>query len=333
MFWLVMILAEPSIKSELEPKSFAGQTTSLHHLQKREKKTKDGDAGGGHNVRFATTTSTSEAPALSTSATATTFKTDNFTPKISRVSYKNPEERPTEALAPQQGSLSKPNYEDILRRVSVVIHQHIQKCEERLNKMTPETSETGMFHLSKMLAFSEDNFVSPQYVYHFVRAPISRLGFLYGIRKLQKQYIVPSLNEVHTFLIDLFVKAQLSAECSIVCLIYVERLMENANVPLVTTTWRPCLLCGLLLASKVWQDLSSWNSEISQIYPQFSLQAINKLERTFCQEIKWDLYISASAYAKYYFALRALTEKKDFRRNYNIMMVNAPNADAIAERR
>lgn len=31
--------------------------------------------------------------------------------------------------------------------------------------------------------------------------------------------------------------------------------MENANVPLVATTWRPCLLCGLLLASKVWQDL------------------------------------------------------------------------------
>lgn len=40
-----------------------------------------------------------------------------------------------------------------------------------------------------------------------------------------------------------------------VCLIYVERLMESANVPLVGTTWRPCLLCGLLLASKVWQDL------------------------------------------------------------------------------
>ena len=31
--------------------------------------------------------------------------------------------------------------------------------------------------------------------------------------------------------------------------------MEHANVPLVARTWRPCLLCGLLLASKVWQDL------------------------------------------------------------------------------
>ena len=41
----------------------------------------------------------------------------------------------------------------------------------------------------------------------------------------------------------------------LVCLIYVERLMEQAHVPLVGKTWRPCLLCGLLLASKVWQDL------------------------------------------------------------------------------
>lgn len=135
----------------------------------------------------------------------------------------------------------------------------------------------------------------------------------------------------------------------VVCLVYVERLMETANVPLVSQNWRPILLCGLLLASKVWQDLrlvtnvfvvcivrfvrqlpvlrdthnapvthplvgSSWNSEFSQIYPQFTLQAINKLEVTYCKEIKWNLYISSSAYAKYYFALRSLTEKSDFRR-------------------
>ena len=31
--------------------------------------------------------------------------------------------------------------------------------------------------------------------------------------------------------------------------------MEIARVPLVAKNWRPCLLCGLLLASKVWQDL------------------------------------------------------------------------------
>lgn len=116
--------------------------------------------------------------------------------------------------------------------------------------------------------------MTPEYVYHFVRAPISRIGFLYGIHKVDNIITTPSLSDIHTFLSDLFVKALLSAECSIgkiystfqflinfpiipntVCLIYVERLMESAFVPLVNKNWRPILLCGLLLASKVWQDL------------------------------------------------------------------------------
>ena len=105
--------------------------------------------------------------------------------------------------------------------------------------------------------------------------------------------------------------------------------MERANVPLVASTWRSVVLCALLLASKVWQDLSSWNVEFSEIYPQFSLQSINKLERFFCEEITWDLYISSSTYAKYYFALRALTEKKGFRQNYNVTFTQAPGASTI----
>jgi hypothetical protein len=32
--------------------------------------------------------------------------------------------------------------------------------------------------------------------------------------------------------------------------------------------------------------------------------------------VKWDLYISSSLYAKYYFALRSLLEKRDFRQKY-----------------
>jgi hypothetical protein len=73
-------------------------------------------------------------------------------------------------------------------------------------------------------------------------------------------------------------------------------------------------IIGLLLASKVWQDASSWNIEITEIYPQFSLRSVNRLERIFCTALKWELYISQSLYAKYYFALRSLTTKKDFRR-------------------
>merc|ERR1711957_132399 len=123
----------------------------------------------------------------------------------------------------------------------------------------------------------------------------------------------------------LFNQVQLSSECSIICLIYVERIMEIAKVPLMATTWKPIFMCGLLLASKVWQDWSSWNIEFANVYPQFSHESINKLEIQFLKMVKWDLYISSSLYAKYYFALRSLIEKKGFRQRYNRMVGGVGN--------
>eukprot|EP01038_Epipyxis_sp_PR26KG_P007391 gene7391-10072_t len=245
--------------------------------------------------------------------------------------FKSLEQRSNASVAPPS-SLFRPNYEDILKRVSVVIHNHIQMWEQRIATFVKTPTADNEQFIIQMNKFAEDLFITPQYVYQFVRAPISRVGFLYGIKKLSGDIAIPELSVVHEFISNLFIKAQLSAECSIVCLIYVERLMEVANVPLVGKNWRPILLCGLLLASKVWQDLSSWNIEISQVYPQFSLKSINKIEMVFCKEIQWMLYISRTAYAKYYFALRSLTEKSDFRRNYNIMVISAPGENIIEQR-
>eukprot|EP00585_Thalassiosira_rotula_P017910 CAMPEP_0196202918 /NCGR_PEP_ID=MMETSP0912-20130531/5564_1 /TAXON_ID=49265 /ORGANISM="Thalassiosira rotula, Strain GSO102" /LENGTH=173 /DNA_ID=CAMNT_0041476925 /DNA_START=23 /DNA_END=544 /DNA_ORIENTATION=+ len=140
------------------------------------------------------------------------------------------------------------------------------------------------------------------------------------MRKIRVVHNTPTADEIYEFAHQLFKKVQLSSECSIVCLIYVEKLMEVAKVPLVAETWRPIFMCGLLLASKVWQDLSSWNIEFASVYPQFSLDAINRLELAFLKFIKWDLYISSSLYAKYYFALRSLLEKSGFRDRYNQMV-------------
>ena len=122
---------------------------------------------------------------------------------------------------------------------------------------------------------------------------MARPGMVYGLKKLRANQTVPSEAEIYEFAHQLFKKVQLSSECSIVCLIYVERLMEIAKVPLLACTWRPIFMCGLLLASKVWQDLSSWNIEFASVYPQFSLDAINRLEFNFLRNVKWDLYISS----------------------------------------
>ena len=168
--------------------------------------------------------------------------------------------------------------------------------------------------------FDEENFATPRYKCSIVRVPMARPGVVYSMRKIRVVHTTPTVDEIYDFAHQLFKKVQLSSECSIVCLIYVEKLMADAKVPLVAETWRPIFLCGLLLASKVWQDLSSWNIEFVSVYPHFSLDAINRLELLFLKYIKWDLYISQSLYAKYYFALRSLLEKAGFRDRYNHMV-------------
>ncbi|KAH7465981.1 hypothetical protein PRIC1_014753 [Phytophthora ramorum] len=314
-----------------------------------------------------------------------------FTPRLSETSslqYRKPDDRVVGSTPSSVSSIAQPNYDDFLRRVSVVLYQHIRRCEKRHREQhrgggfsnaiaaavsalttseerpnesrspTP-TQDTAAFNdeigdedfdrdelnnassissprlvdLPVEETFREEHFVTPQYKYTFVRLPRVHPLTVYRMEKITSKRHVPSVDEIFKFCKNLFNKAQLSAECTIVCLIYIERLMEQANVPLLAATWRPIVVCGLLLASKVWQDLSSWNVEISNIYPQFSLHSINRLERLFLHHIQWDLYISATVYAKYYFALRSLTEKKDFRRRYNYTMrVDPPNSKRLEER-
>mmetsp|Transcript_14407 Transcript_14407/g.34472 ORF Transcript_14407/g.34472 Transcript_14407/m.34472 type:complete len:798 (-) Transcript_14407:97-2490(-) len=245
---------------------------------------------------------------------------DAYTPRMGRkkIEYKPAEHRtPVQKMSGSMGTISRPNFSDALRRVAMIIQQHVVKIEQRFESGVHGADDSGLFRQSMREAFTEDNFVTPRYKCTVLRLPMGRPGVVYGQRKIKVEYKLPTVEEIYDFGHQLFQAVQLSSECSIVCLIYVERLMEVAKVPLLADTWKPIFMAGLLLASKVWQDLSSWNIEFASVYPQFSLHSINRLELQFLKSVKWDLYISSSLYAKYYFALRSLLEKQDFRRKYN----------------
>lgn len=231
---------------------------------------------------------------------------DAYTPRIERkkIKYKAAEARPSvQHMSSPMGTIQRPNFRDALRRVAMIIQQHIVKIESRFEqqggqfnesaKRTRGVTNDGLFHASMRDMFNEDSYRTPTYKCNMARIPMARAGMVYGLRKIKVAYTIPSETEIYDFGHQLFKSVQLSPECSIVCLIYVERLMEAANVPLLACTWRPIFMCGLLLASKVWQDLSSWNIEFSSVYPQFSLESINKLELNFLRSVKWDLYISS----------------------------------------
>ena len=221
---------------------------------------------------------------------------DAYTPRMGNrpIKYKPAQERESvEKMSSTMGTIQRPNFRDALRRVAIILHQHIVKIERRFETGIHGVDDTGLFKTSMRDEFSEDNFATPRYKCSMVRVPMARPGVVYSMRKIRVVYHTPSTDEIYEFAHQLFKKVQLSSECSIVCLIYVEKLMEVSKVPLVASTWRPIFMCGLLLASKVWQDLSSWNIEFASVYPQFSLEAINRLELQFLKAIKWDLYISS----------------------------------------
>eukprot|EP00483_Globobulimina_turgida_P011562 UN11584 len=121
---------------------------------------------------------------------------------------------------------------------------------------------------------------------------------------------IPTFEMINNFLIGIFAKLHLNVESSIVSLIYTERLMDKRHISITLRNWRPVLIASILTASKVWDDLSSWNIEFSNLLPILSLSKINKLEGIYLQALQYDLYISSSEYARYYFALRGLKNTK-----------------------
>ena len=205
---------------------------------------------------------------------------DAYTPRMGKkdLKYKPAEMRtPVQKMASPMGTLSRPNFRDALRRVAMIIHQHIIKIERRFEQHH-QTRDDSLFLSSMRDAFSEDCFVSPKYKLTMVRVPMAIPSTVFGLKRIRPRYEIPSEKEIYEFAHQLFDSVHLSSECSIVCLIYMERLMEHAKVPLLACSWRPIFMCGLLLASKVWQDLSSWNIEFASVYPQYPLDAINRLE-------------------------------------------------------
>ena len=263
---------------------------------------------------------------------------DAYTPRMGKkiIKFKPAEQRLNmkESVGNALGTIQKPNFQDALRRVAMIIQQHIVKIERRFRS---GADNADLFDPAMRDAFAEDNFVTPRYKCSMVKLPMARSGVVYGMRKIRVEHNIPTADDIYEFGHRLFNQVQLSSECSIICLIYVERIMEAAKVPVMATTWKPIFMCGLLLASKVWQDWSSWNIEFANVYPQFSLESINKLELLFLKMVKWDLYISSSLYAKYYFALRSLLEKQDFRKRYVRMVggvgqVSASQAVKISKR-
>ena len=57
----------------------------------------------------------------------------------------------------------------------------------------------------------------------------------------------------------------MEAECIIMSLVYIERLVKQSHLPLTLRNWKQVMMICMILASKIWDDLSMWNSDFSKV--------------------------------------------------------------------
>ena len=76
---------------------------------------------------------------------------------------------------------------------------------------------------------------------------------------------VPTVQALAHFMRTIFSRSQMESECIIMSLVYIERLLKQSHMPLNLRNWRPVMMICMVLASKIWDDLSMWNSDFSKV--------------------------------------------------------------------
>ncbi|KAI3383639.1 hypothetical protein SNEBB_009228 [Seison nebaliae] len=193
----------------------------------------------------------------------------------------------TSTIFVDENSVSLPNMRTLLICVSIAIQSHIEK--DKLWKPSNLLSTTLMMNIDENYDIFDER-IHPLHV----NTSCSNNG----------KYYIPTGNTIYYFLVLLFENAQLTPECGIVTLVYLERLLLYTTVRLTQFNWRRILLASVLLASKVWEDQAVWNVDFCQIVRNLTVPNMNEMERFYLEAIQFNIDVPSSVYAKYYFDLR-----------------------------
>ncbi|XP_043783631.1 cyclin-Y-like protein 1 [Cervus elaphus] len=118
----------------------------------------------------------------------------------------------------------------------------------------------------------------------------------------------PEHKFIYRFVHTLFSAAQLTAECAVVTLVYLETLLTYAEIDICPTNWKRIVLGAILLASKVWDDQAVWNVDYCQILKDITVEDMNEAETHFVELLQFHINVSTSVYARYYFDLFSLAD-------------------------
>lgn len=179
-------------------------------------------------------------------------------------------------------TVSRPNMEDTLRCVALALRYTIEDGHKQEDpELFPAQFDEKTFPLTE------------------AAVPLS-----YSTR-------VPTDGEIYEFMNRLFHAAALTAECGIITIVYINRVIMYTGLALHSSNWKRVLLGAILMASKVWDDQAVWNVDFCSILPKIEVDDMNDLERTYLEMLQFNINVDSSVYAKYYFELRSLAEEAE----------------------
>jgi hypothetical protein len=114
--------------------------------------------------------------------------------------------------------------------------------------------------------------------------------------------------DVYNFCKNVIFRSKMEKECSIICLVYIERLLNLAQIRIDELNWKRLVFITLVIGSKVWDDESYENVHFAKVFTRFTLKDIVDMERMFLALVNFNVGIKSSEYAKYYFILRTYSE-------------------------
>lgn len=181
-------------------------------------------------------------------------------------------------------TINAPNVKMIIKAVATLLHSNLLEDLQDEKTVSPH---------SDLYYFSEEKYISEN-PKAFDKERIDLL------RK------TPTQEDIAGFIEAIYDLAQFSAECCVICLIYINRIIALTQMPLLPTNWRPIVLVALMIAQKMWDDRYLTNSDFAYIYPFFDNQQLNDLEMKFLELIQYNTHIKFSIYTKYFLELKSL---------------------------
>jgi hypothetical protein len=205
-------------------------------------------------------------------------------------------------------TLSVPDKDALIKCVCGVFRAHMLSSSAETHGGRPIRADSASYSIASSTSsssFREED-ADEHAVFHDQRSP--------GDYRLLNTSDIPSLDIVTDYYRSIFLRSQMETECIIISLIYVERLIKTTNGKLSPRpeNWRSVLFSCMVLASKVWDDLSMWNCDFSKIGPSgmtFTLSRTNQLEIELLRTLRYRVKVESSEYAKYYFLLRCMLSR------------------------